>query len=248
MTGSWLLALNEYRYPVFLKDFRNALRYPPYFNQSISGDRDSTISFESYFRTTAGKIEPWYEVVFWKLYSQKRIAQQKTEDIIRQLSMHPKVEPEDLLESVEKFIASESRNDFNAFRQLFRFRSNAIAVVATFPAFFRPEKFPMVDTRVAKWVNMHCRKFNAANPDGPQLIPSEYGNNSYATVLTMNDYSFYLRWIHWTRYAAERLTSSTGKSWRPRDVEMAVFTAWGDRGNKHPVIHLNPSFDERKPE
>jgi hypothetical protein len=24
---------------------------------------------------------------------------------------------------------------------------------------------------------------------------------------------------------------------------MAVFTAWGDRGNRHPVIPLNPIFE-----
>jgi len=191
----------------------------------------------------AMKIEPWFEVVFWKLYSQSRISHQKTEDIIRQLKMVPEVKQAQLLEKANNFMNSESREDFDAFRQLFRFKSKVIAVVATFPAFLRPDQFPMVDTRVAKWVNLHYKMFNSANPDAPQLIPSEYGNNYSATVLTMNDFSFYLRWIHWTRYIAKKLTSVTGTSWRSRDVEMAVFTAWGDRGHQHPVIRLNPLLE-----
>lgn len=243
MAKSWLHALRAYRYPVCLKDFQKALRYPSYFNQSIPGDRDTTIRFEDHFRKNAEKIEPWFEVVFWKLYSQRRIAQKKTEDIIQQLSLPPKVDPAYLLGTAEKFLTSESREDFETFRQLFRFRSKVIAVVATFPAFLCPERFPMVDTRVAKWVNQHYQVFNDANPDAPQLIPSIYGNNNSATVLTMNDFAFYLRWIHWTRYMAEKLSLATGKSWRPRDVEMAVFTAWGDRGNRHPVIPLNPILE-----
>ena len=244
MSKSWQDAIDEYHYPVYLKNFRHASKYPAFFNQDIVGDQDSTMGFEFYFRMNAKKIEPWFEVVFWKLFSQPRVLQQKTEDIINQLMMTPKIEPIELLEKVEKFMDSESREDFDSFRELFRFRSKVIAIVATFPAFLCPEKFPMVDTRVAKWVNMHYKKFNDASPDAPQLIPSEYGNNSSATVLTMNDFSFYICWIHWTRYAAERLSSTTGRPWRPRDVEMAVFTAWGDRGCQHPVIQLSPVFDE----
>ena len=113
---------------------------------------------------------------------------------------------------------TETREDFNSFRQMFRFKSNVIAIVATFPAFLRPHKFPMVDTRVAKWVNLHYKTFNSENPHAPQLIPSEYGNNHSATVLTMNDFSFYHRWIHWTRYVAKKLSSSAHKPWRPRDL------------------------------
>ena len=163
------------------------------------------IFFENYFRMNATKIEPWFEVVFWKLYSQPRISDQKTEDIIRQLKMVREIEPSRLLEKAHNFMNSETREDFDSFRQLFRFKSNVIAVVATFPAFLCPDKFPMVDTRVAKWVNMHYKMFNSANPEAPQLIPSEYGNNHSATVLTMNDFSFYHRWIHWTRYVAKKL-------------------------------------------
>jgi len=244
MSKSWQDALEEYSYPVNLKDFRHALTYPAFFNQDITGDRDSTMGFELYFRTHAKSIEPWFEVVFWKLFSQPRVLQKTSEAVISQLTMTPQIKPTDLLEKVEKFMVSESREDFESFRKLFRFRSTAIAIVATFPAFLCPDRFPMVDTRVAKWVNIHYKKFNAANPDAPQLIPSEFGNNSKATVLTMNDFSFYIHWIHWTRYAAEKLSSTTGRSWRPRDVEMAVFTSWGDRNCSHPFIFLSPRFDE----
>lgn len=240
MPQSWQRALIKYRYPVCLKDYQNALKYPSFFYQCISGDRDSTIQFENYFRTNVDKTESWFEVIFWKLYSQPRIRNEKTEDIIRQMKFNPEIKPAQLLDRANTFMKTGSRPDFDAFRQLFRFRTKVIAIVATFPAFLRPDQYPMVDTRVAKWVNMHYQKFNAAQPDAPQLIPSQYGNNCSSTVLTMDDFPFYLQWILWTRYMGEKLTSATGSVWRPRDVEMAVFTAWGDRKSQHPVIRLNP--------
>lgn len=239
MTQSWQNSLKRYHYPVCLKDFRSALKYPSFFNLCISGDRDSTIHFENYFRLNAKKIEPWFEVVFWKLYSQSRIRNQTTENLIRQLQLDPEVNSTQLLEKVNQFMNTESREDFNAFRKLFRFRSNVIAIVATFPAFLRPDEFPMIDTRVAKWVNMHYQLFNTAHSDDPQLIPSEYANAHSSTVLTMDDFNFYIQWIHWTRNMAEKLTSITETKWRARDVEMAVFTAWGNRGSRHPNIRLN---------
>jgi len=239
MPQSWSHSLSRYHYPVCLKEFRRALSYPAFFNQTISGNRESTISFENYFRENADKIEPWFEVVFWKLYSQPQYAQKRTEELIRQMRMPPEVTPSQLLEKAHAFMSTESRAAFESFRTLFRFRTNVIATVATFPAFLDPERFPMVDTRVAKWINMHYRQCNTVYPDAPPLIPSIYNRTHSSTVLTTADFEFYLRWIQWSRYMAQKLTATTGVHWRARDVEMAIFTAWGDRGSIHPVIKLN---------
>jgi hypothetical protein len=135
---------------------------------------------------------------------------------------------------------TESMEDFDNFRKLFRFQGEGIAVVATFPAFLDPVNFPMVDRRIAKWVNMHYIQFNATCPDAPQLMPFSSISTSPYTTLSMKDFPFYLRWIHWTRSMAEKLTKATGISWRARDVEMAVFTAWGGPRDPHPAMTLTP--------
>lgn len=239
MPQSWVKALNQYSYPVQLREFSAVRQCPGFFQKDIKGDRDSTIDFENHFRSNATNIEAWYEVVYWKLFSQKRALDGITLRVIQNLT-DAKVNAEKIKTAARVFMSSESENDFDAYRRLFHFSTDVIAIVATFPAFLDPERFPMVDTRVAKWVNLNYQKFNAADPDGPCLIQSEYGRTSLNATLTMRDFRFYLHWIHWTRHMARKLTKATGQSWRARDVEMAVFTAWGNWGQMHPGIILNP--------
>jgi hypothetical protein len=221
-------------------EFSDARKYPGYFQNEIIGDRDSTITFEQYFRDKANTIEVWYEVVYWKLFSQKRELNRITNGVIQNLNTAPMITSSKLLEALNRFMQTESVQDFNTYRKLFRFRTDVIAIVATFPAFLNPDRFPMVDTRVAKWVNMNYAKFNDAYPDGPHLIPSAFENTSPNTTLTMRDFPFYTQWIRWTRYMSQKLTKVTGVNWRARDVEMAVFTAWGNKGCIHPMIRLEP--------
>lgn len=239
MPESWLRALNDYYYPVNLNHYWNANRYPDYFNRIISGNRVSTIEFEAYFRGNCQKIEVWYEVVFWKMYSQSGRRDEITLNFIKNISTNSASSGEMLHSYLQQFIRSPSIGNFEKFRKSLGFRSNVIATAATFPAFLNPEMFPMVDTRVAKWVNSQLRIHNQRNRNGPQLVPSVFGRTG-ATVLTMNDFDFYIHWIEWTRHMATKLAESTGVHWRARDVEMAVFTAWGDRGCKHPFLKLNP--------
>jgi hypothetical protein len=66
---NWTAALARYRYPVDLRGIHNAP--DGFFGSQVDGDRSSTIAFEERFRTLApGALEPWYEVIFWKIYSQ----------------------------------------------------------------------------------------------------------------------------------------------------------------------------------
>jgi hypothetical protein len=112
---------------------------------------------------------------------------------------------------------------FDDLRKLFGFQTRVIAIVATFPAFIEPERFPMIDTRIAKWVRNHFNEQNAADRLGPQLVAM-----SHDRVLAMADFVFMQRWIEWCRYTAGKLTALTEQPWRARDVEMAVFQAEGD--------------------
>lgn len=239
MPQTWMQALSTYSYPVSLDKYHNAAKFPQYFLQTINGDRSSTIQFENYFRGNCSCLEPWFEVVFWKMFSQARVADDQTDRIISQLTRPIMTNTAVLLDYADRFLRSESMIDFDRFRKQFKYSTTSIATVATFPAFLYPDNFPMVDTRVAKWVNSQYTIHNAHDRVGPQLVPSAFDNGSTSTVLTMEDFDFYLHWIRWTRYMAKKLTVCTGFAWRARDVEMAVFTAWGDRGRNHPVMKLN---------
>lgn len=150
--------------------------------------------------------------------------------------MQNNITGEHLLESAYNFIENENMESFNEFRMLWPFHnSRAIAVIATPIAFINPERFPMIDRRIAKWVIANYESFNQCYPDGPQLFPLQ----NIRGVLTMNHFNFYLQWIHWTRFMSEILTQNTDIDWRARDVEMAVFTAWGGRDQPHPYIDLD---------
>jgi hypothetical protein len=114
--------------------------------------------------------------------------------------------------------------------------SRAIAVAATFPAFKHPDKHPMVDTRIANWVGACMGEHNAADPAGPQLTRFPFLDNQ-STVLTMSDFDSMQDWRKWCVHTANKLTGPTQMQWRARDVEMAVFQAWGGRNGPH--FHLN---------
>lgn len=237
MPQSWTNALDSYDYPVELADYQGASNFPNFFKRHILGDRYSTMAFEDYFRENAQNIEVWCEVVFWKLYSQKGRGDTNTKkcwDFWREKTITGK----ELCRAANNFIANHSKDSFNEYRQLWPFYgSRVIAVIATPIAFLVPDRFPMVDTRVAKWIDSQLDMHNNGL-NNPQLIRSRYGQTE-STVLTMADFNFYLHWVHWAEHTAKELSQQTEMKWRARDVEMAVFTAWGDRGYSHPRLPLH---------
>jgi len=62
---TWINALNNYSYPVQLNCYKYHHKFPEFFTQEITGDRDSTIQFENNFRINANNvIEVYFEVIF----------------------------------------------------------------------------------------------------------------------------------------------------------------------------------------
>jgi hypothetical protein len=240
----WRDCLARYRYPVALQEYRFRQQHPEWFARCLNtGDLAETAAFEEYFRQHAPiALEPWYEVVFWKLASQKQIRNGTTRNIAESLASRTTAEK--LWEACHQYTqclhAGAAREKFRTFLDLFDLKTDSVAVVATFPAFMDPERFCMVDTRIAKWVGHEMEVHNRADPTVPLLRPPFL--DSSATVLKMKDFDFLQSWVQWCRYAAAKLTAkSDGFQWRTRDVEMAVFTAWGDRKARvHPVIALPP--------
>jgi hypothetical protein len=240
MPASWEKALFEYRYPVILSMYANAHLHSDWFIHALStGNQAETKEFERHFRNHASRgIEPWLEVVFWKLFSQPARRNSATQRIEEHLQRNF-IEGKSLWKACNNYVESPSRRTFEAFQSLFGFATNVIAVAATFPAFVFPDTYPMIDTRIAKWVGTCMTEHNAADPKGPQLTRPPF-LDSRRTVLTMSDFDFMQDWIRWCGHTASKLKISTSINWRARDVEMAVFNAWGDRHDHHPCLHLSP--------
>jgi len=228
----WQNALREYSYEVDLTRFADRANFPGWFAERMNGSREATKDFEDYFRERAHRhLEVWYEVVFWKMYSQRRRADKRTRDVVRRIQAS-KISAFDLWQRCCAYVSEPSQKRLELVaRTLLSEKARVVAIAATFPAFIAPDRFPMVDTRVAKWARACSSRHNLADPMGPQLICPEYPDNG-STVLTLSDWPFIESWIQWCRHTAMKLKHAAGFEWRVRDVEMAVFRAWGDKGER----------------
>ena len=239
----WMDALDAYRYSVDLRQYRFRFAHNGWFERNIvKGDREETIAFEEHFRRHASRyLEPWFEVVYWKLGSQPQVRNGTTQRIAAHLSRTTTAI--ELWDRCNEYLQSQSNSEararFVTFHNLFGLKTDRIPVVATFPAFMDPESFAMVDNRIADWVRGAMDEHNNSDPTGVQLTQPL---KTTRTSLAMEDFDFMIAWVNWCRHTALKLTRlSEGFRWRARDVEMTAFCAWGEKNVlKHPLISLPP--------
>lgn len=219
MPHTWVKALESYNYPVYLNRYQRAKQFPGFFNKIIIGDRETTIEFENYFQRMApNHIEVYFEVVYWKLYSQPNTRNRITNKVVENIQIQ-KVKPGELWDAIQTFIAYPTISNLQRIRNLLGFKTPVLAVVLTLVSFANPEKFPMIDNRVADWVNSNLDFHNKNRKNKLTKFNKKY------TSLQEDDFNNYLNWVEWCREVAEVLTILTKMNWRARDVEMAVFTA-----------------------
>jgi hypothetical protein len=219
MPKSWINALNAYWYHVDLTTYEGAKKFPGFFNMCIAGDRESTIAFENHYRETAPtNTEPFFEVVYWKLYSQQKIAQAKTNGVVEYVQRHG-IAPDKLWDSVQQFVVAQKIVNLRGIRELLGFKTPVLAVPLTFPALASPWKIPMIDNHVANWVNCNYDEHNANRSSKLTQFKMKH------TSLRDDDFPSYLNWVAWCQEVAQVLKRLTELNWRARDVEMAVFTA-----------------------
>ena len=163
--------------------------------------REETLAFQLYFKRRARReLDAWYEVVRWK---SPRSAG-KTRNYIQQTGITANA----LLRRCQNYMKNPTVYTFRSFRTQIA-KTDVVATSATFPAFLRPDLFPMVDTQVTKWVE---------NNPWTGMVAPRLGK---AEVLHERHWNYIWEWIQWCRETATTL----GPDWTPRDVEMAVFTA-----------------------
>jgi hypothetical protein len=223
----WQEFLANYSYPVsgvgailFGARYRLAERW---FNFELKlGDRDETMRLEARFREFGPRfIEAWYEVIFWKLASTGRRGEYFAAQMVEKLRK-ANHRASEIWAACANFVDSGTRSTFKDLQFQLSITS-AIPVAATFPAFVRPDRFPMVDRWVATWVIKYREAYR--NRSAGLAGPSEsYLRGNRTTLMVSGDWESYVEWIEWSRAAAQILTERTGFPWRARDVEMAAFT------------------------
>ena len=219
MPRSWVGALSRYNYPVSLLDYRRSGEFPGYFTRVIAGHRASTMGFEDYFQEhSKSVVEPYFEVVFWKLYRMKHARDQGTQRIVDYVTKYG-VSAADLGWAVKRFVDQPTVPRLSVIRAVLGIKTEVLAVALTFAAFADPVHFPMVDRRTAKWVTLNLGAHNEGR--GNALTAFSTADRG----LRYDDFDSYLNWVGWCNETAHLLTHRTDINWRARDVEMAVFTA-----------------------
>lgn len=245
MPESWTEARNNYNYPedcsIDLATFEDADKYEGWFDCSFQGDLQSTRVFQHRFRKNAPYcLTAWYEVVYWKLYSQNKGNRRNriTKEVIRNIK-DSGVTAKDLYTLCHKYVKSDDMKDFGKFLDKIA-SPYSLAVAATFPAFLNPEKFPMVDREITNWAKKNGCLHSYASCDGPVLAEAPIlrsGGVNNLRYNLRNHRKFTKSWIRWCRFTARKLTELTEDEWDARDVEMAVFTAQRNQLTLNPLVN-----------
>jgi hypothetical protein len=227
MVKSWQKALEAYSYPVDLTKYRNAKQFPGFFNTKITGDRASTMDFERHYRDTAStRIEPYLEVIYWKLCSLRRgIADREVDNRLKAIRDN-NTTPQRLWHVIQQFIGNQTEDNLERIWEKFGYSDNGLALPLTFPALAGSETLPMIDMQVANWVNKNLERHNDNRISKLTLF------NTSASSLRGTDKNFvsYVNWVHWCQEVSTVLTKLSAIPWRVRDVEMAVYTAERSEG------------------
>ncbi len=217
--AKWDLALASYRYKVDVGAIAKALSIQNFPFDTMATAQE-TKDLEGWFYEHRDDLKAWLVVVRWKMASQGGRSRLLA-DRVQSHWKKKEVVAQDLVGACERYINMEDVLSFRGLLSFFPFQRR-IAVVATFPAFFDPDRFGMVDTRIAKWAIER-------GDDHGLTRPPKFGVGSQ-TTLSIDDFPFVVTWEKWCRNSAQKL------GWRARDVEMAVFRAWGDR---HPLDSID---------
>ncbi|OPX62554.1 MULTISPECIES: hypothetical protein [unclassified Methanoregula] len=224
----WDQARDSYCYPFDLRQFHRKKEFPEeFFNLQSKGGRDVTIQFENRFRTLArNHCEVYIEVLFWKLFS-KRVKDPALDsnswynsaiDILKKTSPYAFwTEISDFVDALNHDNIHDVMKNYQRIAGHIRIR-NKLIIPLTFTSLAYPEILPMIDTVVISWINGNLKEHNTGRKNTLIAFP-------IMTPTIENDLPRYIRWVGWCRESAEILNHlSRYNDWRPRDVEMAVFT------------------------
>lgn len=228
--GAWWRMMERYNYKVQFSGYANAANHPGWPRGLTVGDRATTMAFVASFR--AGHAEPkpsietYLTVMYWRMSIQSGTVNSRTDALSAHLQADLDVKLVHLKSAIDAFLAGDLPTPESATNLIHAcgFNENVIAAAFAYPAFADPLRYPMVDNRVAGWVNGRL--------DSPHAIslsrsPRKYKLAQFArnnTSLRMNDFGAYLAWVLWCRETAAHLAQKQPLiGWTAWDVERAVF-------------------------
>ncbi len=217
----WQQARDAFNWRVDLRHFKDAGKYPGFFDRVI--EPAQTEPFEAAFRAElnlAGKVERASEVLFWKNYGNYKARDRISRFLFEWIDSSPQGWGR-FVEALKKLADQPTWELYQSFIGTCGMTSG-FATPLTFLSFCDPQRFPMIDRKIGAWWS---RRF----PDKPAFTW-----NPSKTVVTPTKQSFeaYLAWAGFCRQQAAELTRLSGRPWRARDVEMAV---WVDEKAELPL-------------
>lgn len=218
MVDNWIKAYKSYKWVVDLSKFQDGNDYHNSFNYLVTPH--NLINFENLFRYEINNSNDFSfiragEVCFWKNFG----AFQNRDKITRKLLMHLSMrECWDNFTSTLIILSNTPQyENFQNFTKSCK-QPYGFATPITFLAFFKPTIFPMVDRHIAKWWNKNSPTFG-------YLDFRKFSCSDGTISKTENNWYAYIDWMRFCNNIASTLKKKYQLTWRPRDVEMAVWQA-----------------------
>ncbi len=251
----WDGALESYQYGFDLSEFPQKKEFSTdFFKIGFKKSyRRETMFFEKHFQENAQKhIEAYVEVLFWKLYSLR----EKSKDI-RKFdldSLNPRINgiknssPSAFWDEITNFknnfnngSYNESKENCRQIAKILNIKSG-MKIPLTYIALANPNLFPMIDSHVISWVNENLLEQNKTRKNKLERF------NESLTIET--DFDAYIQWVKWSQDTAMILNNnniSKYTNWRPRDVEMAIFSYQRQKkGDLLEVLSYRTKSEEEK--
>jgi hypothetical protein len=219
--SDWIEALSSFHWEIDLGTFEGARHYRAHFDRIIGPD--DLEDFENGVRDAVEKDGSYVvvgEVTYWKILGSFQLRNKITWSILSFLK-----DPDNW----QKFRAAlillaqdPSFNNFLKFQQACN-QPEGFALPLTFLSFYRPLKYPMVDKFIAHWWKAY--KDDCGFSEAPDFIQREEDGLIDATSQKKlkQNWDAYLAWTAFARTEAIWVLKNCGLTWRPRDVEKAIW-------------------------
>jgi hypothetical protein len=219
--SDWIEALSSFNWKIDLRTFTEAPNYPAHFDRVIGPD--DLEDFEDRFRGTVekdGSPVVSGEVIYWKIFGSFQLRNEITLSMLSHLK-----DPDRWQEFRSALILLAQDPSFDNFLKFQRAcnQPQGFALPLTFLSFYRPLKYPMVDTFIARWWARY--KDDCSFGDAPDFaLRKEDGwIDATSQEKLKQNWAAYLSWTAFSRTEAIWVLRNCGLTWRARDIEKAIW-------------------------
>jgi hypothetical protein len=219
--SDWTKALSSFNWKIDLATFEEARQYPAHFDRVIGPD--DLEDFEDRFIEAIEKDGSYVvagELTYWKIFGSSQLRNEITLGILSHLKDPDKWQQFRL--ALILLAQDPSFDNFLDFQHACN-QPEGFALPLTFLSFFRPLKYPMVDKFIAEWWKAY--KGDCSFGDAPDFIQREEDGwiDASSQKNIEQNWDAYHSWTAFARTEAIWVLKNCGLTWRPRDVEKAIW-------------------------